>query len=961
MTKIDYDVNINCILVFPNYASLKNMNSKLLFNNLMLRMKTISFPKIIPVFITTLVICLLSAGSVYADSESILPSDPDVQVGNPSIDVTGNDMTIDAGQHNKTWIDWQGGFNIGVPNSVYNYGPSAQAVILHNDVSGDISNIMGGLFANCNVFITNPNGVLFGSSSHVDVPGLVASSLNISKDNFINGNYVFKEYGDKIGASVINQGYIQAKSVALMGQAVKNEGQIVTTLGKTTLASGEKMTLNLDTAGMISIVIDEAVKEKVIQDGEEVKAGVENTGEIEADGGIVILTAKALDNVFDYAVNQEGIIQANAIDTSNGKVVLKANQRVNVAGEINTEGGDVLVDAAGADMSADIKSNTTTVMLHSQALNVFGGTGTGDVVCTDPGDIYFYGDYTVNEASGHSSLTITAKDGGSIPGGETGSFYQDFGLIKTNAITPGEGDINISGYDVTVRAIDAAGDLDVTAENNLIIAPAWNYKEEITIDPAYIDLDLSDFPVLVKLDSSNFDFDNETDDGLNVRFVDSQGHPLSYEIEDWDKAGQEAYIWVKVPDISSSSGASLYMYHDDYSNLPYDSFNDTTDVWSSGYAMVQHGSNEESGVIYDSTSYGNNGTIYGDISGAAGIAGYAGSFNGIDDYVNCGNGNSLNIPDTITIEAWINPDTLSTVNQNAIVSKSLGYWFFVSTTGKLSFLRFNANDPDIGYGHFSAFSTTADILTGTRTHVAATYDTTTGNIVKLYIDGQLSSEGSFTNGAIDSTTTPLTIGEWMGSHFFDGIMDEVRISDTVHSAEWIDASYNIETNPLGPADATSDLATTGLNARGDLTLTGIPTDAVGTPSIQSAIDAIGVVDGTSTINVAAGTYAENVVIPPGKDNLRLLGAGSDVTSIEPISGRAVALNGNLGMIDGFAIQGFTLETTDANYKFIALSGTPNGTTYTKNLELRDIVVNGGQRGICLNAVQKVTLTDVRSS
>ena len=75
----------------------------------------------------------------------------------------------------------------------------------------------------------------------------------------------------------------------------------------------------------------------------------------------------------------------------------------------------------------------------------------------------------------------------------------------------------------------------------------WQYRKKITIDSTKIDADLTDFPVLVKLTSSNFDFSKARSDGFDIRFTDEGGLALlKYERERHDLTNQVAEYWVKI-------------------------------------------------------------------------------------------------------------------------------------------------------------------------------------------------------------------------------------------------------------------------------------------------------------------------------------------------------------------------------------------------------------------------------
>ena len=120
------------------------------------------------------------------------------------------------------------------------------------------SHILGNLRANGQVFVLNPNGVLFGSTAQVNVNGLVASSLSLNDADFLAGSYTFRTTG--AAGSVINQGALTAANggyLALLAPEVRNEGVISATLGTALLAAGDTVTLHLHNGSLLSYTIDQ--------------------------------------------------------------------------------------------------------------------------------------------------------------------------------------------------------------------------------------------------------------------------------------------------------------------------------------------------------------------------------------------------------------------------------------------------------------------------------------------------------------------------------------------------------------------------------------------------------------------------------------------------------------------------------------------------------------------------------
>lgn len=148
--------------------------------------------------------------------------------------------------------------------------------------------------------------------------GLVASSLNITNENFLSGKYVFERSG--AAGSIINEGSIRGAeggTVAFISPYITNTGTVQATKGTVALASGDKVSLDFTGDRLVNFTIDK----------DTVNALIENKGIIQADGGAVLLSAKAADTLTNAVVNNTGIIEAKTIDNQSGRILLLADMQ----------------------------------------------------------------------------------------------------------------------------------------------------------------------------------------------------------------------------------------------------------------------------------------------------------------------------------------------------------------------------------------------------------------------------------------------------------------------------------------------------------------------------------------------------------------------------------------------------------------------------------------------------------
>lgn len=405
--------------------------------------------------------------------------------GTANIANSGGNTTITQ-TTSKVVINWQS-FSIGVGETVQFLQPDSNSVALNRVLGNDPSIILGSLNANGKVFLVNPNGVLFGKGSSVNVGGLIASTMNITDADFMSGKYAFTGAGS---GSILNQGSITASDggfVALMGRSVSNQGLITARLGTVALAAGEAVTLDLAGDGMLNVSVSQGA----------VNALVENGGLIQADGGQVLLTAQGAGDLLHTVVNNTGVIQAHTIDNRNGTILLLGDMQtgtVNVGGVLDAsapsvgDGGFVETSAATVNVQRDVQVTTASAggktgqwLIDPQDFTIGSAPGdniagstlsaqlvTNNITITTAGAGNDNGDIFVNDA-----VSWTASGGPT-----TLTLLADRNVDINAAITATNGNLVVCcGQDVNVNAA-------ITTTNGSVLLAAGrdvNQRADITV------------------------------------------------------------------------------------------------------------------------------------------------------------------------------------------------------------------------------------------------------------------------------------------------------------------------------------------------------------------------------------------------------------------------------------------------------------------------------------------------
>jgi len=262
-----------------------------------------------------------------------------LQVVNGSASISSTAKQVTVTNSPNAILNWNS-FSIAAGEATRFNQVNAASAVLNRVTGTDPSALLGTLSSNGKVFLINPNGVVFGAGSRIDTQGFLASTLNISDRDFLEGRMRFAG----TGGAIDNQGSLFGGSgdVILIAPNINNSGTISSQGGNVILAAGQKV--EIANPGISGIRFEvQAPTDKVV-----------NLGSL--SGGAV--------GVFAGTLSQAGQIQATTLSMEGGKVLLKAGADVRLeagsrtaatgahGGEVQVLGQNItLVGGSGVDAS----------------------------------------------------------------------------------------------------------------------------------------------------------------------------------------------------------------------------------------------------------------------------------------------------------------------------------------------------------------------------------------------------------------------------------------------------------------------------------------------------------------------------------------------------------------------------------------------------------------------------------
>ncbi len=296
-----------------------------------------------------------------------LPTGGKVIAGAAKITQSGLVMNINQTSQ-KAVVNWDS-FNVGSQATVNFNQPNANSVTLNQVTGATRSVINGAINANGTVILQNPNGVSFGKGAEVNAGAVVASTMQINAQDFMDGKNTYTGNGT---GKIVNKGKITATGadgyIALLAPEVQNQGYLIAVKGGANntiaIASGKTVSLSFSGNQLISVSVDEGVY----------NALVSNKRVVEVNGGYIVIAAGAANQLMASTIKNTGRISASAM-VDNGGVIELVASKVTQAGTVSANGGVQVADnSVPASQATPVAPVVTNSAANGGQVNIVGNS-----------------------------------------------------------------------------------------------------------------------------------------------------------------------------------------------------------------------------------------------------------------------------------------------------------------------------------------------------------------------------------------------------------------------------------------------------------------------------------------------------------------------------------------------------------------------------------------------------------
>jgi len=323
--------------------------------------------------------------------------------------------------------------------------------------------------------------------------------------------------------------------------------------------------------------------------------------------------------------------------------------------------------------------------------------------------------------------------------------------------------------------------------------PGWGFSREVCLNTtssgAQVAVNVANFPVLIRLTGSNFDFSAAKSGGADLYFAKPDDTPLPFEIEQWDSAGSKAAVWVLVDTVYGNNSAQYFMMY--WGNAGAGAGSNSAAVFDTacGFQGVWHMGEAGNTAAKDATANRYDGTPSGMTAASAvdGMVGGAQEFDGASSFFTMTGtaAGALNFPEhgTYTVSAWVYADTLDGL-YHTILSKG-NKQYNLQTMAYSNNWEFAECQTSGGWEVTASAGTSQNWM-----HLTGVRD---GARQYLFVNGTCtdSSVSLYFPDSVRYTGSDLTVGKKpeTSAYFFNGKIDEVRASSVARSPDWIRLCY----------------------------------------------------------------------------------------------------------------------------------------------------------------------------